>query len=573
MTELSGADVFAKVLKEEGVDFWVGIHGGNVFELLKSTDKLDIKMIHMRTEPSAVFFCDGWSKAARKPAVCFAFGHPGTLNMVSAIAHCYQTRSPVILIGGGYASSGDAFTHHRLGNDAEVFKPVTKWSKYVSDWSTISYHLQRAFRDAVTYPPGPIFLEIPSDIQAEVADIKGQLGYLPDEKSAPADTGMADPATIEKAVRLLLEAEKPILIGGNGVYWAEATDEFRELAELLQIPVGTRELNRGTLPDDHPLVIRGRYAGTMLFHADVVAIFGLLMGSLEANGQPPLYRHDNKKYILVSQSPEDLDVRMPTEVRIQANPKKVLRQMLDCARDIMKKPPDRKQWLDTLASQKKLYLQKQRDQSEQVKDAVPINPHFLAQEVADFLDDSATIIIDSFMFGGFMPNRFKAKLPGHVLDAGMMIGVGHSVGMAMGARMARPGTQVLGLIGDGGLGITGFDLEAAVRYKIPAAWLLYNNAGWMSTEMQKPEYTGRLQLPIKDSYGMIPGIRYDKMFAEIGCHTEYVTEPEQIRPALERSFNSGKPALINVIPDNTVLPPFLYEGRLRYGPPPPQPKK
>ena len=95
----------------------------------------------------------------------------------------------------------------------------------------------------------------------------------------------------------------------------------------------------------------------------------------------------------------------------------------------------------------------------------------------------------------------------------------------------------------------------------------------MSTEMQDPEYTGRLQLAIKDSFGMTPGIRYDKMFTEMGCHTEYVTEPDQIRSALERSFSSGKPALINVIPDNTVLPPFLYEGRLRYAPVPTSVKK
>lgn len=568
MAELSGAQIVARILKEEGLDFIAGVHGGNVFQLLMATDALNIKMLHMRVEPSAVYLMDGWSKVTRRPGVCFFFGSVGTLNTVAAAAHSFMTRSPVIIIGGGRASSADGWTHHQLGYEAEVFKPVTKWSKRIEDWGTVSYHFQKAFRDAVSYPPGPIFLEFPGDIQLKVGDEAGQLGYLSKEKSAVTDKGEANPAVIERAVRLLLEAEKPIVMGGSGIWWSQATGELKEFVELLRIPLATRELALGTVDENHPLAFRGRYAGALFANADVIAIFGQLMGMMQGYGQPPLYKHKGTKYILVSESEEELDTRMPTEIRILANPKQVLRQMIDCAKDLIKEPPERSAWLGALARYKEAYQKAQREQSEKLRNDKPINPYFLAQEVADFLDDSATIILDGFMFPGFMSNRFAAKFPGHYFDAAGIIGVGHSVGMAMGVQLARPGKQVLGLLGDGGMGITGFDLETAARYKIPAVWLLFNNSGWMNTTMQNPDYKGILGLPIKDSYGMLKDIRYDKIVEELSCHGEFVTEPEQIRPALERAFNSGKPALVNVIPDDRVHPPFLMEGRLGR---PPQP--
>jgi acetolactate synthase-1/2/3 large subunit len=280
------------------------------------------------------------------------------------------------------------------------------------------------------------------------------------------------------------------------------------------------------------------------------------MSMLEHFGQPPTYSHA-AKYILISEAYDDLEARIPTEVRLMANPRLVLRQMIDCARDLIKKTPERTEWLNQVATAKEAAREKRIEMVDKVRSGRPINPHFLAQEVVDFLDDSATIILDSYSMAGFSTDKISAKFAGQVLDAGTDGGVGHSVGIAIGAQMGRPGKQVLALLGDGGLGVAGFDIETAARYKIPAVYLLFNNSSWISTEFQKTT------LPKVDSWGMLPDIRYDKMFAEMSCHTEFVTEPEQIRPALERSFNSGKTSLINVIPDNTVLPPQIGVSQAR----------
>ena len=156
-----------------------------------------------------------------------------------------------------------------------------------------------------------------------------------------------------------------------------------------------------------------------------------------------------------------------------------------------------------------------------------------------------------------------ATREGHVLDAGLHQHLGHSIGMAIGAQVARPGQQVLAQIGDGGFGLSGMDMETMLRYRLPAVVVLLNNDSWGGRTIGGPLY-----FPKHGSWANLPDIRYDRMMAELGCHAEYVTTAEQIRPALERSFNSGLPALINVRCEATrtsrrLLPIWLVQTWLR----------
>jgi acetolactate synthase-1/2/3 large subunit len=247
---------------------------------------------------------------------------------------------------------------------------------------------------------------------------------------------------------------------------------------------------------------------------------------------------------------------LPAKVSIWGNPKKVLKQMIDCVHALRQDPPQRTEWLAQVAQAREQYRRGQREEAEAVRQAHPINPRFMGQQIVDFLDDSATVIYDSFTLVAFVTDRLEAKFAGQVLDASTYGGVGHSIGMGIGAQLARPGKQVISIIGDAGIGVAGFDIETAARYNIPVVFVVFNNSGWMSTHYQK------IICPTMDSWGMLPDIRYDKIFAEMGCHTELVTEAEQIRPALERAFNSGKPAVINAVPDATVMAP-LHEANIK----------
>ena len=147
------------------------------------------------------------------------------------------------------------------------------------------------------------------------------------------------------------------------------------------------------------------------------------------------------------------------------------------------------------------------------------------------IDRDATLVIDSFTMSGWMAQWFRARFPGQILDAGPLAPVGHGVGMAIGAQLARPGKQVVLVIGDGGLGVSGFDLETARRYDLPIVAVLWNNSSWGPSFEEMPFLKGRT-----DPFDMLPDQRYDRMFEAMGCHGEHVERPEQFRPALERAL-------------------------------------
>ncbi len=554
MSELTGGQLIVKILKEEGVEFVSGVHGGHIWPIMMAIHEQGIKFLHLRHEQTGPYISDGWGRVTGRPGVCIGTAGPGMYNQVSGLAHAFLTRSPVVAFAGQHESTHDGWAPFQEGYAEDVCRSFTKWAKRITDIRTISYYVQKAFSDAVAYPPGPVMIEIPQNIVWGKGDEEKQEGYIPRENRARVGRAEGDPVLVEKAVRMLLKAKRPVIIGGDGIYWSGASEELKEFVELLGIPVITRRMGRGAVPENHPLAFTGGYRRPVLNRADVITVFGLRMSFLEHFGQPPTYSHD-AKYILVSESLEELDAKLPTEIRLLANPKLVLKQMIDCAKDLMKKTPDRTEWIAEVRKAEEDYLkekqQKPAEQIEVVRNARPINPHFLAHEVVNFLDDSATIILDSFSMAGFTTDKIKAKFAGQVLDAATDGGVGHSVGMGIGAQLGRPGKQVLALLGDGGVGISGFDIETAARYNIPVVYLLFNNSGWISPTLEKEE------LPNMPPWGMLQDIRYDKIFEEMGSHTELLTDPEQIRPALERAFNSGKTSVINVIPDDTVFPEEL----------------
>ena len=317
-------------------------------------------------------------------------------------------------------------------------------------------------------------------------------------------------------------------------------------------------MGRGGVPEDHPLAFGAGYRRPIQMQADVVAIIGLRMNILEGFGLPPRFPAENVKYIQIAEDPEELTTRLPTEFSISGSPKQVLRQMINCAKNLKTKP-NRQEWLAFVAKEKEADRVNTKAAVDKVCNNSPIHPDFMAAEIVDFLDKDATVILDSASMSNFFTDKFKATFAGQLLDGATWSGVGHSVAMVIGAQLGRPGKQVVSLLGDGGLGIAGFDIETAARYNLPICYIVYNNSGWMNPSTQK------LMLPdVKDSWCMLPDIRYDKIFAEMGCHTEFVTEPQQIRPALERSFKSGKTSVLNIIPDCNIMPPLQQSRREVY---------
>jgi acetolactate synthase-1/2/3 large subunit len=427
---------------------------------------------------------------------------------------------------------------------AQLLKDLCKWTHRVTEPKTTSFWIRRALRDSIQPTPGPITL----DMSYKVLGARGrpeQLKYPDESRVATAPLTAGDPASVSTAVEKLARAKRPVIIAGDGVYWSDGAQELMELAELLEIPTCTRRTARGALPETHPLAFTFAFRRGFLQDADVICLIGNSVNGMDEWFEPPDWNHD-ATWIQVQETASSMWYGMPIDIGVVGSSKLVLRQMAEYAREFLKDyTPERTKWLTALSAARERIAARLADETARLRHLAPIHPQVLCSEIAAFLDPSATVIFDSFSASPYLTSHLRSQASGQVLDAGTFQTLGHSIGMAIGAQVARPGKQVLALIGDGGFGIAGMDMETMARYNLPAVVVLYNNSSWGGRAWGHDQwYPGRRS-------GELSEVRYDKMFTAVGCHTEHVTTVDQVRPALERSFSSGRPALVNVVGEVT----------------------
>jgi acetolactate synthase-1/2/3 large subunit len=387
-------------------------------------------------------------------------------------------------------------------------------------------------------------IEIPQNIlYTQGEDAKQRAGG---QRFTPDDVRSAgDPAKIDRAIELLHAAERPLIAGGDGLFWSNAAPELKEFVELTSIPVYARRAGQGSVSEEHPLAIRGAFKKPFTGRADVVLTLGFRFWSGEHFGRMPTW-NDKAKYIQCDPVPSRIGWQVPAEIPLVGDPKLVLRQMITRIKELKLDFSKNRSssWVKELAEVRSNFEKVVAENEKKVHGNLPIHPARVTRDLVSVLDKNATVVIDSFTLSGWMSQNFICRFPGSVIDAGPLAPVGHGFGMGVGVQLARPGKQVVLVMGDGGLGIGGWDMETAARYKLPVICLLWNNSSWGPNFDQMPGLKGRT-----DPFNMLPNIRYDKIFAEMGCHGEHVETADQIIPALERAFKSGKPAMVNVVGD------------------------
>lgn len=544
MDSLFGGQVLGKILKEEEVRYLFCVQGGHSYPIISGALENGIELIHMRHEQTAAYAGDAYARITKRPSVCAASAGPGVTNLITGIAQAHLGRIPMVALLGQHATIHDQRGALQEMYGAEILKTITKSSKRIVDWKTIAFDTKKAFRDASRYAPGPVALEFPTDRINIQDNVSEQTPYTPRWLSGPASSPAGDPALVENAVKLLLEAHAPVIVAGDGIYWSGASTELLELVEILQIPANTRRLARGAVPEEHPLALAAGYRREFLRDADLILVIGHRLGYLEHYGQ----WGKKAKYIQINEAAEEIEISRATELEIIGSPKLVLQQMLDLVKRHMKEPSSGNAVRRNVKEARERWEKKLVEEEKNAGNASPLHPAVLSRQILDFMDSSATIIYDAFTATQYMTDRVKAQFAGQILDSGEFGAVGHGIGMGIGAQLARPGKQVLVLMGDGGMGVGGMDIETARRYDLPVVYLVSNNSMW--TSGLQNTFFGKTMG--KNSFGMMPNIRYDKMFEGMDCHAEHVEKPEEIRPALERAFNSGKTAVINALMDEGV---------------------
>jgi len=552
MTTMDGGALVGRILKEQGVKYLFAINGGHTFPVLANLRNNDVRLIHMRHEQACAYAADAYARTTATSGVCSVTAGCGLTNAVTGLCVAGLTGSAVVCIAGQHPTTEDYLGSFQEAYGTDICRTFSKFVKRVIDWSTIEVDLRQAFREALSPPQGPALIEIPTNLLYHGDDVSkqrpGAKVYDPDELRS-----QGDPRQIERALELLLAAERPLLVGGDGLFWSQAASELREFSELTHIPVYARRAGQGAMPEDHPLAVQGAWKKPFTGRADVVLAIGFKFWSGEHFGAPPTW-NDKATYIQVDPLPSRIGWHVAADVAIVGDPKLVLRQLIETARRLNLDFSRHKAstWLGEVAEVRATYHRTIDERERGTRDQVPTHPDRLARTLCEVMDRDATLVVDSFTLSGWMTQWFTARFAGQVVDAGPLAPVGHGVGMAIGVQLARPGKQVVLVIGDGGLGIGGWDIETALRYDLPIVTVLWNNSSWGPSFEQMPLLKGRT-----DPFNMLEKIRYDEMFRVMGCHAEYVEEPSQLTPALDRAFASGKAALINVIGDKRIGHPRL----------------
>ena len=534
MATITGSEVLAQALRSQGVDTLFYLMGGPMLETEAACIKLGMRAIDTRHEQAASLAAHAWTRVTRRPGVCMACSGPGTTNLVTGVANAFTDCAPLVAIGGSSPRVYLGMEAFQEIDQVAIMKPITKRAERIYDARRIPDVVATALREATSGRPGPVYLDLPGDVLGEKIE-EDAVTYPAPWRPAPRTLG--DPAAIREAIALLAGAERPVVLAGSGVWWSDGARSLHELVDATGIPFYTTPISRGLIPEDHALAFLNARSKAFT-EADVVLAVGTRFNWMVQFGRPPRFAAD-MKVIHVDVNPAQLGHNRAVDVPIAGDARAVLEQ-LRAEADGKIKPSQYGAWtgkLRTLDAEKSAEMDKAMS-----ADTAPIHPLRLCKEVRDFLRRDAILIVDGQEILNYGRQAIPTFAAGHRLNSGALGTMGVGLPFGVGAKVAKPDAQVLVLHGDGSYGINAMEIDTAVRHKIPVVVVISNNGGWTANA----PWTRPLPKPGRN----LGHTRYDRVAQELGAHGEFVEKPHEIRPALERAFASGKPAVVNVITDD-----------------------
>lgn len=531
MATVNGSQILARALRKLDIDSFFYIMGGPMLAAESACLEEGLRAIDVRHEQAAAMMAHAYGRVLNTLGVCMAASGPGATNLITGVANAWADSAPLLAIGGSAPLSQRGKDAFQEMDQVGTFKPVTKWAEQVSDPKRIPEFVQIAARQALSGRPGPVYLDLPGDIlykQVEEDEVIYPDGATALQRIRPH----GDPGLVDDAIRLLNQAERPIVITGSGILWSDASAELRQFVELAGVPFYTTPQGRGVVPDDHALSFLAARS-TAFREADLLLVIGTRINYVISHLAPPRFRAD-AKLIQVDIDAAEIGHNRPADVGIVGDARAILRQLLAAA-DGRIAAQRYEPWRTHL---KEVETQKAAEHERAMStDQVPIHPLRLCKEVRDYVDRDAIIVVDGQEILNYGRQSIPTFVPRHRLNSGPFGCMGVGLPFGIGAKVAKPQNQVLVLHGDGSFGLNAMELDTAARFKIPVVTVVSLNGGWTAD-------------PQRNKPGRELGYTaFHKMAEALGCYGEYVEQPDGIRPALERAFNAGCPALVNVQTD------------------------
>jgi acetolactate synthase-1/2/3 large subunit len=531
-----GGDHAVAVAAAHGVRTMFTLSGAHVFPMYDGAVHADppMRLLDVRHEQTAVFAAEATGKLTRTPGLAVLTAGPGVTNGVSAIAQAQAAGSPLVVIGGrapAYRWGSGAL--QELDHPA-LLRPVTKSARTVAQVADVAGAVDEAFATAAAPHRGPVFIDVPMDRLFERAAVSrpGPVAPPPQEP---------DPDALGRIAGLLADSRHPVLVLGTDV-WADGAEQAAlRLVEDLRLPVVTNGMGRGVVPGGHPLLVtkaRGLAFGT----ADLVVVVGTpldfrlgygVFGGKDGSPQAEVVHL------------ADSAAQLSEHVELAGAGHGDLSLVLDGLRDAvgrLQRTPDWSQW--TAELQAAVATATERDRSLLGAEADPIHPARVYGELVPRLAEDAVVVGDGGDFVSFAGKYVEPTRPGGWLDPGPFGCLGAGIGAAIAARLARPSSQVVLLLGDGAAGLSLMDVDTLVRHGLPVVIVCGNNSSW-----------GLEKHPMRMLYGydvvadLAPRTRYDDVVKALGGGGETVSDPRQVGAALDRAFAADSPYLVNVLTD------------------------
>ncbi len=559
MTEIRGAEALVRCLIEEGVRYVFGIPGDQCNPITDAIYRLGgetgLRFVTARHEQAAAHMADAWARVTGEPGVCLGTVGPGVADLVPGVYPAWADSVPVIVLGA-QNQTWRCYPEHgsmQALDQISLMTPITKWRALVNDVRRMPELVQLAFRAATSGRQAPVYLDLPSNVLCDKIDSE-ECPILPPQRYRATNAPVADAGVIEQAADMLARAEWPLIHTGGGVLRAAAWAEVRELAEYLSAPVTTSLGARGAIPEDHPLcLIPGATAAFKAqAAADLVLLVGGRMGDVDFWGRQPIWGEpDKQRFIQIDIEPQNIGLNRQVEIALVGDAKSTLRALLEAVR-VRTGSKTENPMFEEARQVQQAWVDGWEDGAH--SDQVPIHPLRLMREVRQFFPREAIFASDggNTSVWSFYQNRIYE--PRSFLWAADSGHLGTGVPYAVAAKLARPEVPVYCITGDGSFGLNAMEMETARRENVPIVVIIANDKAWgMIKGGQKLVYDARyIGVDFTDA-------RYDKLAEALGCYGERVTEPAQIRPALERAVDSGLPAVLDVIVDIDVhmVPPDL----------------
>ena len=540
---MRSTSMIADIFKREGVDH---LFCFPVNPLIDAAAEVGIRPIMPCTERTVIGMADGYTRVnnGRRIGVCAVQMGPGIENTFGGVAQAYADSTPILCLPGGPPQT-------RLSAPPNFdpvlnYQHIVKWVARINKAERIPEFLRRAFTYLKTGRPGPVMLELPQDV-AGMQTEDAALSYKP----VKAAKTMADPDCVAASVRAMVSAKKPLIHAGSGILYAEAWEELKEFAELLQAPVMTTLPGKGCFSENHPLSLGcGGLTGprpVARYLADCDLIFGAGSSFSISSFAAPIPRGKGALQLTVDE--RDLNKDYPVDFLMMGDARLTLRQMLEEAKRLL--GPEGRRGDHRVAREVKTMKDEWLNEwmPKLTSGEVPINPYRVIWDVQQTVDLENTIAThDAGSPRDQMAPFWKAVVPNSYIGWGKSTHLGYSLPLALGAKVAKPEKTVLNIMGDGAFGMSGMEIAAAARNQIGTLTIVFNNSclgGYdkfipVATKLYKTRFL----------WG-----NYSRVAEGLGAYAERIEEPKEIIPALQRALRvtkEGRPALLEVITKEEV---------------------